>query len=239
MKAVVLQPMYLPWMGYFGMIDQADVFVFYDDVQFTRRSWQRRNKIKVPDGDFTWLTVPVKKDFGQNINEVKIKSGEDWRDSHWKSIHHSYAGSPYFDKYRNSIESIYKSEWDSLVELNTSIIYAVLECLPEVGNSTEFIYSSKLSASGAKSDRLVSILTEIGADTYISGPGAKEYLDPQMFNQEGIDVYWHKFDHPEYSQRHGDFVSHLSVIDLLFHVGDRSEQLIREAEEDALVPAID
>lgn len=237
MKAVVLQPMYLPWMGYFGMIDQADVFVYYDDVQFTRRSWQRRNKIKVPDGDFTWLTIPVKKDFGQNINEVRIKSDENWRDSHWTSIYHSYAGAPYFDEYADSIEAIYDTEWDLLIELNISIIDTVLEKVPEIGNSTEFMYSSELSASGAKSDRLVSILTEIGADSYISGPGAKEYLDIQMFDEEGIEVYWHEFDHPKYPQRHGDFVSHLSVIDLLFHVGDESGQLIGEAEEDALVPA--
>lgn len=237
MKAVVLQPMYLPWMGYFGMIDQADVFVFYDDVQFTRRSWQRRNKIKVPGGDFTWLTVPVEKDFGQNINEVRVKADEDWQEIHWKSIHHSYTGAPYFDEYGDSIEAIYDTEWNSLIELNTSIIYTVLESLPEIGNNTEFMYSSELSVSGKKSDRLVNILTEIGADSYISGPGAKDYLEPQMFEEEGIEVYWHEFDHPEYPQRHGDFVSHLSVIDLLFHVGDESGQLIREAEKDALVPA--
>jgi len=239
MKAAVLQPMYLPWMGYFGMIDQVDTFIYYDDVQFVRRSWQRRNKIKIPGGDFTWLTVPVEKDFGQDINEVKVRSDENWQDSHWTSIYHSYTGAPYFDDYADSIKSLYKSEWESLLNLNISIIETILEKLSGVGGDTEFMYSSEIPSRGKKSDRLISILTEVGADSYVSGPGAKDYLEPQKFEQEGINVYWHEFGHPEYSQRHGDFVSHLSVIDLLFHVGDESGSIIKDTEQDALVPATD
>lgn len=230
-RAVILQPMYLPWMGYFGMIETADVFVFYDDVQFVRRSWQRRNKIKVPNGDFTWLTVPVEKDFEQQINEVQLKES-DWQDTHWQSIHHSYANSPYFETYADELEDIYDQEWTKLRELNTNIIETLCECFGIT--DTEFRFSSEIDLTGAKTDRLINILTEIDADEYVSGPGAREYMEPEKFDSAGIDLFWHEFDHPEYEQIHGEFVSHLSAIDLLFHCGPDAGELIREAEADAL-----
>lgn len=235
MKAAIVQPMYLPWMGYFGMIDQTDLFVYYDDVQFVRRSWQRRNKIKVPKGDFTWLTVPVEKDFGQNINDVKIRSDLDWQKEHWKSIKHSYQSTDHFEEYRGGLEEIYSEEWDSLLNLNITIIDFIKE---ELGlTDVEFAYSSDLPTNGSKTDRLITLLNKIGADEYISGPGAKDYIDESKFEREGIDLYWHHFDHPTYQQPHGEFVSHLSVIDLLFSTGERSMSLIREGEKNALEQA--
>jgi len=231
MRAVILQPMYLPWMGYFGMIDRADTFVYYDDVQFVRRSWQRRNKIKVPGGDFTWLTVPVEKDFGQEIREVEIKDN-DWQEKHWKSIRHSYANAPYFDEYGSVFEDIYEQDWESLLELDVTIIDEVVDLLGI--DDTEFVYSSDLDIEGEKTDRLLSVLDEIGADEYISGPAAEDYMEVEKFERESIDLYWHRFDHPEYPQQHGEFVSHLSVIDLLFNMGEDSLELILQGEEDAL-----
>jgi hypothetical protein len=231
MRAVILQPMYLPWIGYFGMIDRADTFVYYDDVQFVRRSWQRRNKIKVPGGDFTWLTVPVEKDFGQEIREVEIKDNG-WRDKHWKSIHHSYANAPYFDEYSPLLKDIYESECVSLLSLNITIIENITDSLGI--DDTEFVYSSKLNVEGEKTDRLLSVLNEIGADEYISGPAAKDYIEIEKFKREGIDLYWHDFDHPEYPQQHGEFVSHLSAIDLLFNVGEDAMNVIRKGEEGGL-----
>lgn len=231
MKAVILQPMYLPWMGYFGLIDQADVFVYYDDVQFTRRSWQRRNKIKVPGGDFTWLTVPVVKDFGQNINEVEIRD-TDWRNKHWKSIQHSYASAPYFEEYKEEIREIYATKWQQLVDLDIAIIQKMCELIGIEG--TTFLKSSELTAEGAKTDRLLSILNKIDADKYVSGPGAKDYLEVSKFEAQNIDVFWHHFDHPTYQQPHGEFVSHLSIVDSLFTTGADVKSLIQEGEKNAL-----
>lgn len=235
MRAVILQPMYLPWMGYFGMIDQADVFVYYDDVQFVRRSWQRRNKIKIPDGDFTWLTVPVEKDFGQDINYVQINTEGDWQDEHWKSIQHSYASASHFEQYQVELSNIYNQNWEKLLNLNVEIIETVVNILGI--SDTDFVYSSDLSLGGEKTDRLIDVLQEIEADEYISGPGAADYIKKEKFENAGIDLYWHHFDHPVYPQPHGEFVSHLSVIDLLFNTGDRALPLIREGEEDALEKA--
>lgn len=234
MKAVILQPMYLPWMGYFGLVDRADVFVFYDDVQFVRRSWQRRNKIKVPPGKFTWLTVPVEKDFGQRIDEVKIKD-DGWREDHWKSIEHSYAATDHFGAYEHDFAEIYEKEWERLVDLNVEIIETVVDHLGIY--DTEFLFSSSLPTEGKKTDRLLDILTEIEADEYISGPGAKDYLDVGRLGDAGVEVYWHDFDHPTYEQPHGEFVSHLSVIDLMFNVGNEALSVIREAEEGSLQQA--
>lgn len=234
MKAVILQPMYLPWMGYFGMIEQADVFVFYNDVQFVRRSWQRRNKIKVPNGD-TWLTVPVEKDHGQKINEVEIKRDNKWREKHWKSIGHSYRGTTGFEEYSEKFEEIYSSQWKNLLDLNVEIIHAILDCLDGVGEDTEFMFSSEIDAAGKKTDRLINILNEIGADEYISGPGAKDYINSDKFIQEDIELMWHEFDHPKYDQKHGKFVSHLSAIDLLFNKGYEASNILKRAEKGSLV----
>jgi hypothetical protein len=227
--------MYLPWMGYFGMIDQADVFVYYDDVQFVRRSWQRRNKIKIPQGDFTWLTVPIEKEFGQDIADVKIKTESDWREQHWKSITHSYASTAHFNEYKNEFNEIYSREWESLLDLNVTLIESISETLGL--SETEFVYSSDLPTEGEKTNRLLSVLKELGADEYISGPGAKDYIEQSKFEREGIDLYWHHFDHPSYTQPHGEFVSHLSAIDLLFTTGDYALSLICDGEADALKKA--
>jgi hypothetical protein len=213
------------------MIDRADTFVYYDDVQFVRRSWQRRNKIKLPDGDFIWLTVPVEKNFKQEIHEVEIKDNG-WHNEHWKSIHHSYANAPYFNEYSPLLENVYESRWESLLNLNVTIVENITDILGI--DDTEFIYSSELNIEGEKTDRLLSVLDEIGADEYISGPAAKDYMEVKKFKHEGIELYWHDFDHPEYPQQHGDFVSHLSIVDLLFNVGEDAMDVIHEGEEDAL-----
>lgn len=230
--AVIIQPMYIPWMGYFGYIEQADVFVYYDDVQFVRRSWHRRNKVKVSDGDFTWLTVPVVKNFGQKINEVKIRNNEDWQEDHWKTIHHSYANAPYYDDYKEDLKRVYLQEWRRLSKLNETLIKLLVEKLG-IGN-TEFVLSSNTNTEGAKTDRLINILRHVGADAYISGPTAKDYLNVEKFRAENITLYWHEFDHPVYQQPHGEFVPHLSTIDLLFNEGPNARSLIKQGERNAL-----
>jgi hypothetical protein len=234
--------MYLPWIGYFGMMQNTDVFVFYDDVEFAH-SWQRRNQIKVPEdnGGTKWLTVPVKKNQGQKINEVLINNELSWRDEHWSEIRSSYSGepvpygaefAPYFDEYRDDIKTIYAKEWQRLVDLTTFTVELLADLIGV--DDIEIMATSEMDISGSKTERVLEILQTIGADEYVSGPGAKDYLDVDRFEEEGIDLYWHEFQHPEYEQPYGEFVSHLSALDFLFNVGPNSRSILQEVEEGCL-----
>jgi len=231
MRAVILQPIYLPWMGYFGLIDIADVFVFYDDVQFVYRSWQRRNRIKMPN-KVIWLSVPVIKKFGQKINEVKINNDLNWRYKHWTSIKTAYSKALFFKDYAPIFEEVYKTEWEYLIDLNITLIKKITKILGL--DDTKFILSSKLNVSGKKTERLIAVLNKIGADTYISGPLAKSYIEVNKFKEAGVALYWYEFNHPIYHQLYGNFVPYLSVIDLIFNVGEKSLKVIREGEKNAL-----
>jgi hypothetical protein len=235
--------MYLPWMGYFGFIEQADVFVFHDNIEFVRSSWQRRNQIKIPEdnGETEWLTVPIIKDQGQNINEVEIKNESEWQSDHWRKIKQAYSeepvpyGSehaPYFDEYADLIEPFFEREWNYLSELNTALITELSDALENT--NTEFRYASEMDISGSKTERVIDILETLGADEYVNGPSGKDYLDVEQFSKAGITLYWHEFEHPEYDQPYGAFQSHMSVIDFLFNVGPRAPELLRAAEERSL-----
>lgn len=157
MRAAVLQPTYLPWMGYLGMIDLADTFVFYDDVQFSAQSWQQRNRIKSPNGEWMWLSVHIIHKFGQNINEVQINDASNWRRKHWESIYQSYAKAPYFKDYKDEIENIYQKKWEYLSELNIFVIEKLSELLGV--RIPKFVKSSELEGiNGEKTDRLLLVL---------------------------------------------------------------------------------
>lgn len=232
MRAVVLQPTYLPWIGYFGMIDIADVFVFYDDVQFEKQGWQQRNRIKTPQGE-TWLSVHIYHDFGQKINEVKINDASNWRKKHWQSIYQSYAKAPHFLEYQDEIEKIYQMEWVYIGELNIFIIKKLSELLGV--RIPKFVKSSELEGiTGQKTDRLFPILEQIGADEYVTGPGTRDYLETDKFRERGIKLYWYEFQHPVYPQIRGEFTPYLSVIDLLFNTGGEAIKYIREGTRNAL-----
>lgn len=244
MKAVVLQPMYLPWMGYFGMIHQADTFVFYDDVQFSRDSWQQRNRVKIPEssGRTKWLKVPIIKDFGQDIKSVQIDNENDWRQNHWSILEEAYGPEPipygkteaeHFKDYKHILKDIYDQEWKYIYELNIQIIRKITNVLDI--SKPSFYLSSNLDANGDGTNKLINVLQSVDADEYISGPGAKDYLKVSLFDNNDIKLYWHKFNHPKYKQLYGEFKSDLSIIDALFNTGDKTASLIREGESDALV----
>jgi len=234
MKAVILQPMYLPWMGYFGLIDIANIFVFYDDVQFVERSWQRRNKIKMPNKDWIWLSVPIIKKFGQRINEVKINNNINWAEKHWKSLKYAYTKARFFEDYAYIFKKIYvNKKWEYLVDLDVTTIKEISKLLGL--DNTKFMFSCELNAEGEKTDRLINILNRIGADEYITGPAAKAYIEADKFKKAGIRLYWYEFKHPTYPQLYGEFVPYLSVIDLLFNTGEKSIDYIRKGLKNALV----
>ena len=233
MRAVVLQPMYLPWMGYFGLVDIADVFVFYDDVQFVRRSWQNRNRIKWQDGSALWLTVPVHHhQYGQMITQVTIDNRTKWSNKHLERIKQAYSAAPYFGRYSSMLESIFVKNWEHLADFDIRLIVEIASLLG-LGHN-KFKKSSEYPSSGSATDKLVNLLKLIGADEYVSGPAATSYLEVEKLRQAGISLYWFRPEHPTYSQLWGDFVSYLSVIDLIFNLGPESMQLIRDASHSAL-----
>jgi hypothetical protein len=230
MKAAILQPAYLPWIGFFGLIDLVSIFVIYDDVQFTKQSWQQRNRIKTASG-WIWLTVPVFQKFGQLITQVLINNDLKWAEKHWKSISYNYSRSAHFKDHSSILKDLYEQRWDRLLDLNIALITLICDFLDI---RAEFVTSSELKAPGEKTDRLVSMLDQLGADEYISGPRAKSYLELEKFKESGITVCWYEFTHPMYSQLFGKFIPYLSTIDLMFNAGKASRNLIRKSNETAL-----
>ncbi len=234
MKIVILQPSYLPWIGYFNLIKQADFFVFYDDVQFTIRDWRTRNRIKTPNG-WIWLSVPVsleKPYFEYKINEVKISYIQNWQKKHLKSIKFSYKTTPYFKEVFDIIEYHINRGYKFLVDLDINLI---LDLAKYIGleEDTNFILASefKIEKKFKKTDRLLKVIENlerrfnIKVDEYISGKSAKDYLEEEKFLREGIKVKWHDYSHPVYNQitfkTNKDFLPYMSIIDLLF-VEDKS-----------------
>ena len=245
MRAVIVQPFYFPWIGYFGMIDAADIFVIADDIQFVKKSWQRRNKIKNTDNKSKWLSVPVNLNFGQMINQVKINNSItykhknkvlNWKEKHWNLISSSYAKATYFNDYKEDIKEVFTRDWVFLSDLNIYVTEKISELLRlKIPN---FIKKSDMQGlEGRKVDSILNICDYIGADEYISGPAAKDYIDYnefQKFVPKNVDLYWFEFPHPVYPQLGTDFIPYLSAIDLLFNTGKKSRNYIRKSLENCL-----
>lgn len=215
--AVILQSSYIPWKGYFDLINDADVFVFLDDVQFTAGDWRNRNKIKTQGGT-QWLTIPVIHDFGCSIDEVVINDTK-WQIKHWKSISQNYSKAPYFNSFKGFFESVYLDhKWIGLAEFNRYLIKAISHDF--LGINTKFCHSLDFCKDGQKTERLLEILKNIGAKTYLSGPAAKCYIDQKKFVQAGIELVWKEYSgYPCYPQFHPPFAHNVSIIDLLFNMG--------------------
>jgi hypothetical protein len=223
MKIAIHQPQYLPWLGYFDKIDQADVFVLLDDVQYKKNEWQNRNKIRNADGE-QWLTVPVLHDFGQLINEIKINDRESWRAKHIKSLEQNYSKAPFFENYFRSFCDIFMVDWEYLSRLNICLIMYFKDAL---AINTDMIRSSALDVKYSSTERLVEICRRLKADTYISGAGGREYLEEGKFSDSGIKVEYQEYKHPEYEQVFRGFSPYMSVIDLLLCKGPESLDIIR------------
>ena len=226
MRVAIMQPTYLPWSGYFGLMQSVDVFVFLDSVQFARRSWQQRNQIKTSNGPL-WLTVPViskgKRD--QLISEVELDRSRDFAATHIKSIEASYSKAPFFNILAPKIFSFLDDRNPCLADLTIGII---LHCANLLKLETKTILSSSLDCHGSKADLLASICHKIGATEYISVQGSKDYLEESdAFKKIGLPVHYFNYNHPQHSQLHGDFLSNMAVIDMLFNCGDSSSNLIK------------
>jgi len=230
MRAAIMQPTYLPWIGYFGLMDCVDVFVLLDSVQFARRSWQQRNRIKTPDGP-SWLTVPVlsKGQHDQLIQDVVVDTSHGFPEDHIRAIELNYKKAPYFEMYAPSLFAILRSRHKNLAQLNEDLIVWGRETL---GITTLLKRSSELKQHGVKAELLASLCDELRATEYISPPSSRDYLDESdAFQKHGIPFTYFEFEHPEYEQRFGEFVPYMSIIDLLFNVGPESLGVIRTGQQ--------
>lgn len=216
MIAAIHQPQFLPWLGYFDKMKKADAFCYLDNVQYKKNEWQNRNQIKSSNGR-TWITVPVQYRFPQKIYEVKVNNRTDWKKKHLLTIASCYGKSNFFKEYISFFQEMYNLNWDRLVDLN---IYGSEQLRQIFGISLEkVVVASKLELSDHPTDRLIDICHVLGCDTYLSGSGGRNYLELERFQARGVKVVFQDFEPPLYTQRFGEYLSHLSVIDWLFNCG--------------------
>lgn len=225
----IIQSNYIPWKGYFDFIAGVDEFVLLDEVQYTRRDWRNRNKIKTPDG-LRWLTIPVDVSgkYTQRIDETRIADPH-WASEHLATLRHAYARAPHMKDQWPWIEELYHraAGLELLTDVNELFIRAVCERL---GVTTKISRSTDYHTTEGKNERLIGICVAAGADAYVSGPAAATYLDVPCWNQRGIAVEFKTYDgYPEYPQLHGPFEHGVTVLDLFFNAGTGAAALFRQA----------
>jgi len=207
------QPDFFPWLGFFDRWKKSDLYIALDDVQFLRRGWHHRDKIKTKTG-VSWLTVPIVKrgKYNQLINETEIDNSIDWRSRCLNAIHFNYKKAPNFEYCFKKIEDIYGKNHQFLIDLNKDIMnFAACE----LSIDTPLIFSSKYKIKSTSTQRLVELVGLVEGTTYLTGLGSRDYLDESIFNDEGVKVDWYDFQHPVYEQLHGDFIPGLSCLDFL------------------------
>jgi hypothetical protein len=215
-KIAISQSNYIPWKGYFDLINSVDEFTLYDDAQYTRRDWRNRNKIKTPQG-LQWLTIPVdiKGKYLQKINETKI-SDKGWGVKHWQQIKQNYAKAKNFKKYKDILEELYLScKEEYLSEINHKFIIAINQIL---GIKTKIRFSSEFEIYGDQTEKLINICKQSNATVYISGPAAKTYFDEQLANKENILVKYMNYEnYKEYEQLYPPFEHGVTILDLILN----------------------
>jgi len=220
-----MQPTYLPWIGYFALMDRVDSFVILDSVQFARRSWQQRNKINSHCGP-KMLTVPVKSKGmrDQLICNVAINDSGSALQSHINIIQNEYVTSKYFSDYSSGIFDIMNRGHDKLVDLNIDLIMFFKNVL---NIDTRVFRSCELDSDGSKDELLAGLCEKLEANTYISPPGSRVYMEESdAFAKRNIKVEYNEYEHPTYKQVHGKFEPYMSIIDLLFNVGPQSREVM-------------
>jgi hypothetical protein len=228
MKGVILQPTYLPWLGYFEMIAAADIFVIYDHVQFVKKSWHHRNRIKGPNGEIL-LSVPTKKaPLHTALCNIDLASEyEASLTSHWTTISHAYKKAPYFSRYSQELQALYFKKYASLTDLTVTFIHFFCEHL---GVSTKFITSSSFALDTSlvnSTGKVVELCQKVGIKNLYDANGALKIIDTKIFNSNGIGIEFQQYEHPIYSQQFGKFIPYMSVLDLLLNEGENSANVMR------------
>lgn len=225
MKTAILQSNYVPWKGYFDLINSVDEFILYDEMQYTKNDWRNRNKIKTSNG-VHWLTIPVKQlSLNQKINETKIFDRK-WNVKHWRTIQQNYAKAPYFKHYRELFENLYLSiETENLSQINFLFIKAICK---ELDIKTKITWSDHYTYGEGKSERLVRLVQATKGQEYVSGPAAKNYLDEALFEKAGIKISWIDYsNYPVYQQLFPPFEHGVSILDLLFNEGPKASKFMK------------
>lgn len=227
MIAVILQPSYIPWRGYFDQIRRADAFIYYDDVQYDKHGWRNRNQIKTANGK-AWLTIPVHSagvTGGVAIKDVRIDWNKPWARNHLRTLASAYGKAPFFDEYTPMLESFFGRQDEFIADFT---IETTTRLARELGiGGTRFMRSSAMQGiTGKKTERLIQILQSVGADHYVSGPSARNYLEEDAFVEAGIALEYVRYDYPEYPQLYPPFDPNVSILDLLFMTGGQAGQYI-------------
>ena len=237
MRVAISQPTYLPWLGYFDVIDQVDRFVVLDNVQFEKQSWQQRNRIKSATG-LQWLTVPVefRGRLGQQIREVQIRDASFGKD-HLRAVELAYRRAPFFEEHYPVLAAHLQSVQPGslLMDLNLELLRWLLKTM---GIATPLFLASQIPVEGKRTELLAAICRNLGGEAYLSAPGSAVYLLNEIgtMSQAGIDVLFHSYAHPEYKQRFPPFVPYASALDLLFNEGPRSLEIVRSGRREPLLP---
>jgi hypothetical protein len=235
MRAAIHQPMYLPYPGFFHKLSMADVFVIMDDVQYDKR-FTNRNRILVPQGPL-WLSVPINKEDKFHENRfIRINNSIEWRADHLKKIRNSYTNAPFFHLYDGKLQEVYEKDWELLFELDFELVKAAASWL---GINVKIVKESELEVTGTSTDRLINACKAVGADTYVSGVGGKNYMDEAAFAKSGLRVVFQDYHPTPYKQRFATtFVPDLSIIDMLANLGPDSIKVISAKGPSAEAPLV-
>jgi hypothetical protein len=221
----ILQSNYIPWKGYFDLINMVDEFIFYDEVQYTKNDWRNRNKIKTPQG-IQWLTIPVRQEsLDQKIKDTKI-SDKKWNIKHWRTISQNYSKAKYFKDYKDIFEELYLTcDEEYLSQINYKFITTINEIL-EI--KTKLSWSSEFELVDGQTEKLLGICKDCNADIYLSGPAAKDYFNEELAKQENIKVEWMDYSgYKEYEQLNPPFEHGVTILDLIFNKGDRAKEFMK------------
>jgi hypothetical protein len=230
MRAGVIQSCYIPWRGYFDFIDSVDIFVIYDDVQYSSGSWRNRNQVKTKNG-LQWLSVPVVYRFGDTIDAVSIgrKPGMSWQELHRRLLHESLGPASYFSDAMGIWEEAVVHDDSKLTPLNVRLIQGVCSYLDI---ATKIVLSSDYQVSGTKTARLLNLLRKLGATRYLSGPSAKNYLEEDLFRASSIGLEYKSYNYSSYPQLWGDFAGTVTVLDLIANCGPASRDFLKSRVPD-------
>ncbi|WP_406657771.1 WbqC family protein [Methanolobus sp. ZRKC2] len=219
MRIALHQPNYLPYLGFFDKMNKSDIFVLYDDAQFSKSDFHHRNKIRIYHG-WRWLTVPVEKS-RLPIKNIKIRNDflvkdNYWFEDHFQSIMNNYEKSKYFHKYKESLQQIYSGEYDNLVDLSIALINMISSGM---FTKNRIVLSSEFDLKSTGTQKIIDIVSVLDGDVYLSGPGGHSYLDTQLFEKHNIRLEFQNFHHPVYSQCYDNFLPNMAAIDSLFNLG--------------------
>lgn len=232
MKVAILQSNYIPWKGYFDIINSVDFFVIYDEVQYTKNDWRNRNMIKTAEGT-SWITIPsFQKNLSQKINETTVCL-KDWNKKHLKTIEYTYAKASCYKEFKAFFEELYLNvPSDNLSEIN---IYFLKNICKILDIKTTFVNSADLNLIEGKTERLVDICQKLNATSYVSGPAAKNYLNESLFHNSNIDVEWIDYsNYPVYPQLYGEFNHYVSIIDLILNTGKQANTFLKTSPNHAI-----